>query len=160
MEKAQQIRAFQATVDASIHGLESLVRMLEKEQQALASNNPEFLEQAVKEKLDVIQELSHSIAARNELQHSLQLPEGLEGGRAFLETFKAPEKVMTVWQKLTDLSKQVVKLNNMNGQMANEGARSTRQALSILTGRSADEDTYSANPRKRKGLSSYDLGKA
>lgn len=160
MDKAQQIRAFQATVDATIQGLEVLIVTLKKEQECLTGNDPQRLEQTVIEKLKLLEDLQHSVAARNQLQLNLQLPIGLDGGEAFLKNYKAPPSVIKVWHKLATLSEQVNNLNNSNGQLANQGERTTRQAIAILTGRTQQSDTYNANPRKKAGLSSYNFGKA
>lgn len=160
MDKAQQIRAFQATVDATILGLESLIVALKKEQNCLTGNNPQQLEHIVVEKLTLLEELQHSIAARNQLQLNLQLPIGLAGGESFLKQNKAPAGVIKIWDKLVKLSDEVSILNNTNGQLANQGERATRQAIAILTGRDNQNDTYAANPRKKQGLSNHNFGKA
>jgi len=134
----QTIRAFQATVDA---------------------NSPEELESVVQEKLALLTELEHGIKARNQLQQSLGLTAGLEGGTLFLRQHKAPESVMQTWQKLLDLSAKVEQLNNQNGQLALQGERTTREALGILTGRKEDNDTYGKGRRGKSRLDSYTLAK-
>ena len=71
MERAQLIKAFIATVQASLHGLRSIEPVLCKEQAALTGKDPAILEQVVAEKLELLKHLNtacrHVIACNRPL---------------------------------------------------------------------------------------------
>ena len=159
MESAQLIKAFIATVQASLHGLRSIEPVLQLEQAALTGKDPAQLEQVVQKKLALLQQLEQSVQARDRLQKAAGLEEGLEGGAGLVATLNQPQ-LNADWQALTTLAKTVADLNDQNGQLANQGQRATRTALGILTGRSEREDTYSTLRRRQGGVSSYSLAKA
>ncbi|MBT8039283.1 MAG: flagellar protein FlgN [Gammaproteobacteria bacterium] len=158
METAQLIKAFTATVQASLHGLQSIEPVLRREQSALTGKDPAQLEQVVREKLALLKQLEHSVQARDRLQKAAGLEQGLEGGSGLVATLNLP-KLTADWQALNRLAETVAHLNDQNGQLANQGQRATRTALGILTGRSEKEHTYSTLRRKNGGASSYSLGK-
>ena len=158
MDSAQLIKAFTATVQASLHGLRSIEPVLRAEQSALTGKDPAQLEQLVQEKLALLKQLEHSVQARDRLQKAAGLEAGIEGGSELVATLNQPQ-LSADWQALTELAKTVSDLNDQNGQLASQGQRATRTALGILTGRSETEDTYSTLRRKSGGVSSYSLGK-
>ena len=159
MDSAQLIKAFTATVQASLHDLRSIEPVLRQEQALLTGKDPAQLEQLVGEKLTLLKQLEQSIQARDRLQKAAGLEEGLAGGSALVETLQQPA-LTADWQALTTLAQTVAELNDRNGQLANQGQRTTRTALGILTGRPETEDTYSTLRRKQRGLTRYSLAKA
>jgi len=158
MESAQLIKAFAATVQASLHDLRLIEPVLKREQTVLTGNDPVQLEQVVQEKLALLKQLEHSVQARDRLLKAAGLEPGSEGGGKLVETLNQPQ-LSTDWEALTTLAGTVANLNDHNGQLANQGQRATRTALGILTGRPEKEDTYSTLRRKRGGATSYTLGR-
>jgi flagellar biosynthesis/type III secretory pathway chaperone len=158
MQSGQLIKAFTATVQASLHGLQSIEPVLRREQSALTGKNPAHLEQVVREKLALLKQLEHSVQARDRLQKAAGFDQGLEGGNGLVASLNLPQ-LTADWDALTKLAVTVAGLNDQNGQLANQGQRATRTALGILTGRSDKEDTYSTLRRRNAGVSSYSLGK-
>ena len=158
MESEQLIKAFTATVQASLHGLQSLEPVLQREQRGLTGNDPVHLEQVVKEKLALLKQLEHSVLARDRLQKAAGLAEGMEAGGRLVEALNHPQ-LASDWAAMTALVQDVARLNDQNGQLALQGQRATRTALGILTGRDEKEDTYSTLRRRAGGVASYSLGK-
>ena len=158
MESAQLIKAFAATVQASLHELRSIEPLLQREQTILTGKDPAQLEQVVQEKLTLLKQLEHSVQARDRLLKAAGLESGSEGGAGLVETLGQPQ-LSADWEALTALAETVADINDHNGQLANQGQRATRTALGILTGRPEKEDTYSTLRRKRGGASSYTLGR-
>ena len=158
MQSEQLIKAFAATVQASLHGLQSIEPVLRHEQEALTGRDPGHLEQTVQEKLTLLKQLEHSVQARDRLQKAAGVAEGLEGGSHMVETIRQPQ-LSADWMAMTDLAQVVADLNDRNGQLALQGQRATRAALGILTGRDAKEDTYSTLRHKCGGVASQTLGK-
>ena len=159
MDSAQLIKAFTATVQASLHGLRSLEPVLRAEQDALTGTDPEQLERLVRQKMSLLKQLDHSVQARDRLQQAAGLDEGLDAGSALVEKLNQPQ-LTADWRALTSVAETVARLNDENGQLANQGQRATRTALGILTGRPEDEHTYSALKRKSAADSRLTLAKA
>lgn len=158
METAQLIKAFAATVQASLHGLESLAALLQQEQDAVLGKDPEHLEQLARDKLELLKQLEYGVQARDRLQKAAGYPAGFAGGSGLVSKLdQAP--LSKDWQSLTDLGERVAEHNNRNGQLVMQQQHATRSALEILTGRLRQEDTYSTLRRKRGGIASYSLGK-
>ena len=159
MEQEQLSKAFNATVQASLHGLQSLEPILRREQTALVSRDPEVLTDIVQEKIALLKQLEPSMQARNRLQVSAGMPEGIEGGSRLVEMLNQ-DPLTRDWGQLTRLAKTVSELNDHNGSLALQGQRVAREALGILTGRSPSDDTYTTQRRKNGGTASYSFGKA
>ena len=158
MERAQLIKAFIATVQASLHGLRSIEPVLCKEQAALTGKDPAILERVVAEKLELLKQLEHSVQARDRLQQAAGHAAGIDGSSTLVESLAQPQ-LSDDWQALTALAKNVADLNDRNSQLASQGQRATRTALGILTGRPEREDTYIALRRRPAGAASYTLGR-
>lgn len=158
MESEQLIKAFSATVQASLHGLQSIEPVLRREQSALSGRDPAVLERTVQEKLNLLKQLEHSVQARDRLQKAAGLEEGREAGQRLVETLNQSQ-LSADWQALNALLKTVADINDRNGQLAVQGQRATRTALGILTGRGENEDTYSTLRRKSGGASSHTLAR-
>jgi flagellar biosynthesis/type III secretory pathway chaperone len=158
METAQLIKAFTATVQASLHGLESLADLLQKEQDAVLGKDPERLEQLARDKLELLKQLEYGVQARDRLQIAAGYPAGFAGGDGLVGKLdQAP--LSKDWQSLGDLGERVAEQNNRNGQLVIQQQQAARSALEILTGRLRQDDTYSTLRRKRGGIASYSLGK-
>ena len=158
MEQAQLIKAFTATVQASLHGLDALERLLEQEQQVLASRDAEALEQLAQEKLSLLKQLQHSIDGRDRLQQTAGLQPGLDDGGRLVDALKQPA-LANQWSELLERARRVAELNDINGRLVSQGQRTTRAALGILTGRPEQQDTYSTLRRGRRAAAGYSLGK-
>lgn len=154
----QQIRAFQATLEATAHSLEELVPLLRSEQEALSSGDAQRLDQVVTDKQHLLDALRHSLSARDQLLKTLQLPAAPQGCIDFLDGNKAPATVRCIWDRILDLTRELAQLNDRNGQLASAGERQTRQALAILTGRAAQNDTYARTKRRGNQMDSHSLG--
>ncbi len=159
MDSEQLLKAFTATVQASLHGLQTIEPVLRREQDALTGRDPGALDQVVREKLELLKQIEHGIHARDRLQQTAGFGQGLEGGQQLVDAVNNAALARD-WSMLVELASQVAELNNYNGQLAVQGQRSTRMALGILTGRNAQEDTYSTLRRKRGPAAGYNFGKA
>jgi flagellar biosynthesis/type III secretory pathway chaperone len=158
VENDQLARAFTATVQASLHGLQSIEPVLRREQQALTGKDPVQLEQVVNEKLALLKQLEHSVLARDRLQKAAGLEDGIEAGGRLVQA-QGQAQLSADWATMTELVQVVAELNDQNGQLALQGQRATRTALGILTGRDQKEHTYSTLRRRSGGVASYSLGK-
>ena len=156
MTQDQVVNAFKATVQASLHGLSTLEETLESEKEALMGRDPVELEDIVRRKMALLQQLQHSVQARDRLQQAAGLAAGNDGGSAFITALSDP--VLTQeWQQLLELAETVSRLNDLNGSLTAQSQRATRQAIGILTGRDATEHTYSDVRHRRRASDGYSL---
>jgi flagellar biosynthesis/type III secretory pathway chaperone len=158
MDQAQIARAFAATVHASLHGLNELKPLLEHERQALGGRDAERVERIAGDKLALLRQLEQSVQARDRLQAAAGLGPGIEAGRRLVLAV-ADDALERDWNTLDALAREVASLNEDNGRMVQQAQRDARKALGILTGRSAQDDTYSTLRRRNGALASYSLGK-
>lgn len=158
MDTQQLIKAFTATVQSSLHGLESLHDLLQHEQDAILGKDPQRLEHLVKDKLELLKQLEYGVQARDRLQQAGGFPSGAAGGLQFVERV-GQDALNEDWRRLGELGGLVAELNNHNGQLVIQGQQAARSALEILTGRSRREDTYSTLRRRGNAAASYSLGK-
>ena len=158
MDRSQLTKAFSATVQASLHGLQSLESILEREQAALSGRDAGALERVVAEKLDLLKQIDHGVKARDRLQQQAGFAPGLEGGGALVDSLQR-DALSGDWSALVALAGHIAALNDRNGQLAMQGQRATRAALNILTGRPERQDTYSGLRRGEKAAAGYSLGK-
>lgn len=149
---------FVTTVSQGLVSMERLVAIMEEETEALTRLNPQRLDEVVQRKLAQLRELEKSVTLRERLQKSLGLKPGLAGGTAFVDKPTTPQALRTQWQSYCELAQRLEQRNNLNGQLARQGAQSTRQALGMLTGRPQDDGLYQAGKRRRGGLRGYSLG--
>lgn len=158
MDAASLKGPFRATLEASLAELGRLRDILETEQQALLGQDATALEQAVQEKTRCLETLEHSVKAREQMLAQLGLPGGLGGAEQFLSAHFSPDELLAEWQQLVALSREVAELNIHNGKLAMASERSTREALSILTGRPLAPETYTRKSRST-GCTGITLGK-
>ncbi len=158
MDRAQLIKAFTATVQASLHDLQSLEPILRREQKALTGKDPELIEGLAQQKLGLLKQLRHSLEARERLQKTAGLSAGPEGGEQLVAAVNRAELTQD-WRAMNELAQTVASLNDRNAQLAAQCQRATRAALGILTGRDEQHDTYSTLRRHTAGTKGYSLGK-
>lgn len=159
MSAAELKGPFLATLQATLADLRRLREILLQEQTALHGKDPEILEQVVQSKNDCLQALQHSVQAREQMLAQLGLPGGLVGAEQFISAHFSPAEMLTDWEALVTVSREVGDLNVHNGKLARAGERTTREALSILTGRPQAAGTYSRKGGQGQQLSGYSLGK-
>ncbi len=158
MDRSQLTKAFSATVQASLHGLQSLEPILQRERDALAGRDPEQLTSIVQDKLAQLEALVPSVKARDRLLTAAGLAEGTDGGSQLVATLD-DAALSRDWSELVALAARVAELNDVNAQLAAQGQRATRTALGILTGRSSHDDTYAELRRKPAAAARQTLGK-
>lgn len=159
MDKDQLIKAFGATVQASLHGMDALEQLLQREQALLSSRDAEALEQIAGEKLALLKQLQHSVDGRDRLQQAAGLQAGLEDGSRLVESAQQPA-LRSDWERLVEQAQRVAELNEINGRLLAQRQRTTREALGILTGRPEQQDTYSTLRRGgARATAGYSLGK-
>ena len=158
MDHIQLTKAFAATVQASLHGLQSLETVLQHERDALAGRDPEQLASIVERKLAQLKALEPSVKARDRLLAAAGLGEGMDGGNQLVATLD-DTTLSHDWSELVVLATRVAELNDINAQLAAQGQRATRTALGILTGRPSSNDTYADLRRKPAAATRQTLGK-
>ena len=158
MDHNQLAKAFAATVQASLHGLQSLEPVLRRERDALAGRDPGQLTGIVEDKLAQLKALEPSVKARDRLLTAAGLDAGLDGGSELVAKL-GDASLSRDWSALVALATRVAELNDINARLAAQGQRATRTALGILTGRPSSDDTYAGLRRKPAATTRQILGK-
>lgn len=153
MDSTQLVTAFTATLEASLHGLQALEPLLEREREALTGRDPQRLEALVRDKLAVLEQLEHSVRARDGLQRAAGFGAGSVDGGRLVAALDQPA-LSAAWTALETLARQVAGLNDRNAQLTVQRQRNVRTALGILTGRPAGDDTYT-RLRRRSGADAH-----
>lgn len=159
MNNDQLVTTFAATVQASLHGLKSLEPILEQEHLALSGRDPGRLEALVKEKMALLQQLQHSVQARERLQQTTGFEPGNAGGDALVAAI-ANDDVAREWSKLLELASRIAGLNDRNGRLAALGQHAAQQAIGILTGRDQTDHTYGTLGHRKRAAGGYSLAHA
>ena len=154
------LQHFTASVQRTLAVLQRLEAALTTEQTALTSADPERLQQAVREKLTVLADLEPLLNEREAIQKHLGVAAGPAGGDQLLASAPADAEVRLQWEELKTRAGNVERLNAQNGQLALQGEKTARHAVSLLTGRPAEPETYGRSGRSRPGLGGLPLAKA
>lgn len=153
------LQGFAAGVQRTLAALQRLETVLLAEQSALSGSDPEALEQAVRAKVAALAELEPVVAERDTLQQRLGAGPGVAGGEQLVAGAPSGAKVRSHWEALKALAARVEKLNVQNGQLALQGEKTARQAVSILTGRPAEPQVYGRRGSAGGALGGSTLGK-
>jgi flagellar biosynthesis/type III secretory pathway chaperone len=154
------LRAFSDCVQRTLAVLQRLEAALHTEQQALTGRNAGQLEQAVQTKLAVLGELEPLVAERDTIQQQLGMPAGPSGGDQLLSSAPADAPIRQQWEALKTLAASVEQLNSRNGQLALQGEKTARFAVSLLTGRPAEPETYGRHGQGKGAASGLSLARA
>lgn len=141
-DASTDLQQFAAGVQRTLAVLQRLESVLGDEQAALTGTEPDALERAVQAKLAVLTELEPVVAQRDAVQQRLGAGPGIAGGEQLLASAPPDSSVRKQWDELKALAARVEKLNVQNGQLALQGEKITRHAVSILTGRPAEPEVY------------------
>jgi flagellar biosynthesis/type III secretory pathway chaperone len=155
-----ELQAFTTSVQRTLGVLQRLEAALAAEQAALTGSDAEQLQQAVRAKLTVLTELEPLLSERDAIQQRLGMAKGPAGGDQLLAGAPADAPVCQQWEALKQHAANVEKLNARNGQLAVQGEKTARLAVSLLTGRPAETETYGRSGHGKTGLGGLSLAKA
>jgi flagellar biosynthesis/type III secretory pathway chaperone len=157
VRRAQLTRAFTATVEANVHGLQAMLELLACERQAIVARDPGALERITRDKLEILTQIEHGAKARARLLQAAGLDAAVDAADRLVRQLDEPA-LTEAWQRLITLGDRAAVENARNGQLIAQGQRMAREALGILTGRSNREDTY-GGVRRRTAYVGASLGK-
>ena len=144
----------------AVAGLQQLGETLSEEHAALADRDPKVLEAAVARKSGLLAVVQPQLSALTGLLNSLGLKAPDTATLAGLAARPETADIARLWRQLRQLSTEVDDQNRRNGQLAAQKERATREALSILTGRDSEGQTYGPGGASRSGLATCSLAKA
>jgi flagellar biosynthesis/type III secretory pathway chaperone len=157
---ASLLAPFATAVADTLRHLEALQPLLEREHEALHGREPQTLNAVIREKLEVLGRLEAAMRGIETLLQRAGLRGGGAGGDALLERLPHPDELGEQWRRLKTRAAEVDRLNARNGSLTKQAQRSTRTALSILTGRQTTDPSYDRRGRDQGGLTGYSLGEA
>jgi flagellar biosynthesis/type III secretory pathway chaperone len=159
-KSTSDLQQFAASVQRTLAALQRLEVALQNEQAALVGTVPEQLEQAVQAKIGMLSELEPLLAERDAIQQRLGVDQGLAGGDQLLTSAPPDAAVRIQWEELKALAARVEKRNTQNGQLALQGEKTARYAVSLLTGRPTEPDVYGKQGSTSNRLGGVTLAKA
>jgi len=159
-KSTSDLQQFAASVQRTLAALQRLEAALKDEQAALVGTVPQQLEQAVHAKIGILSELEPLLAERDAIQQRLGAGQGLAGGDQLLASAPPEAAIRILWEALKALAAQVEKRNTQNGQLALQGEKTARFAVSLLTGRPAEADIYGKQGNTSNRLGGVTLAKA
>ncbi|MCW8906400.1 MAG: flagellar protein FlgN [Sedimenticola sp.] len=153
---ADQQQQLSQLVSAEYACAQSLLELLQKEQQILKSADADALESISQEKQQLVIRMHRQARQREQLVDRLQA-----GGdiNELLKTLSGSEPAR-LWQQLGEIAARLQQQNEINGGMVALNQRHTRQALDILCGRSGNREIYGARGEYRQMESGKPLAKA
>jgi flagellar biosynthesis/type III secretory pathway chaperone len=154
------LRAFSDCVQRTLAVLQRLETALQTEQQALIGRDAVQLERAVNDKLAMLAELEPLVRERDAIQQQLEAPAGTPGGDHLLASAPPEAPIRRQWDELKTLAIAVEQLNGRNGQLAMQGEKAARFAVSLLTGRPSEPDTYGRKGQGKGGVAGLSLARA
>ncbi len=125
--------------------LEQLFHALENEYRALSENDIQAIESIAQEKIILMEQLEDLNKERRALLEAAGLDLDANGIDDFLNssTITDKPKLKTLWNDISNLSKQCEKQNNINGIIIENNKRHTENALSVLQGKQQTAELYS-----------------
>jgi flagella synthesis protein FlgN len=119
--------------------------LLEDEQIALKTANPETLPEIHSDKAALVDELNALEAGRNQLVGGGSPLSDRERMHAWLKSHPGEKKIATQWQALIDLAHQAKLASELNASLVKLHLERTTQALVILTRHSQGNQLYGSN---------------
>lgn len=136
--------------DLLSNGLQSLKELcvvLQREQQSLAQNNAELLEQCAVEKQPLIQHLNDFQQSWQSKFSTMGLPCSNEGMDLYIHNLHSSQQVelQDLWRAFAEQGKICQTLNQVNGNVIAINSKHLKQLLAILHGQSLSPSTYGPN---------------
>lgn len=157
---ATNLERLEQNLKRAVPGMERLAALLGEERAALGGDDPAALETVVARKVELLADIEPALNELAGTLDSLGLGPPDEPTLDRLAAQPETAELARLWQRLRRLSGEIDAHNLRNGQLATQKERATRTALSILTGRASEDETYSARGTSRSRLAAYSLAKA
>lgn len=141
------LNALTSLVDSAIEQVKQLCLILEKEQQALLSEDHAALEQLIEQKLLTSQSLDLIEMQRQNIMSSAGLNTDNDSMPSFLlanQTNTNFRPLIKSWESLMALLKESANQNQLNGILLEKQRQHVQRALKILLEQSSSPDIYDA----------------
>ncbi len=125
--------------------LNQLLNALINEHQALSENNHQSIEAIAKEKIILMEQLEDLDKERRNLLEKAGLDLEATGIKDFFNNSSSPRApiMKSIWEKISKLTRDCEKQNNINGMIIENNKQHTENALSILQGKQQNTELYS-----------------
>jgi len=132
--------------------LEQLFHALENEFKALSDNDIQAIQAIAQEKVLLMEQLEDLNKERRLLLEEAGLNLATTGIDDLLNSSKITSSphLKTLWNNISNLSKQCDKQNNINGIIIDNNKRHTENALSVLQGKQQTNELYSSKGQSIK----------
>lgn len=133
-----------STLNAEQQATQSLVLVLQREQDALAAGQPEEIAELITEKANVIATMATLADQRHQTLAAFSFDASEGGMQSWLDR-DGSESEKQVWDELFALAQTARELNRLNGVLIGKQMSINQNALQILQGKSQTGNFYGPN---------------
>lgn len=156
---AEQQNRLSQVISTELNCAHSLAEILQREQNALKSHDPEQVLDISREKQQAVEQMQECARQRDHLLASLGVTSGTTGIDLLLQA-NSTAHCADLWHQLGEVAGKLRKQNEINGGILALSQRHNKQALDLLCGRTDSRNTYGARGQHHQDQSGHSLAKA
>ncbi|WP_029135060.1 flagella synthesis protein FlgN [Sedimenticola selenatireducens] len=156
---AEQQNRLSQIISTELNCAHSLAEILQREQNALKSHDPEQVLDISREKQQTVDQMQECGRQRDRLLTSLGVAGGSTGINKLIQTNSAAT-CAGLWRQLEAIAGKLREQNEINGGILALSQRHNKQALDLLCGRTDSRNTYGARGQHNQDQSGHSLAKA
>lgn len=149
----------QKQISKDIAACQSLLALLDQEQAALKSRDPEALAGVIESKLPPLAQLETSARQRAQWLKDADPKEMSKKWRALLNDL-AQDKIKRDWEKLKQLTRECQQKNETNGKILSRHQQIYGRLLEVMRGQTRAPDLYTATGSTHTRHNSNKMGEA
>lgn len=146
-------------INCDIQACNTLLTLLEQEQEALASRDPEILAAVVEQKIAPLTHLENSAKQRGQWSTIGEGDKANESWNSMLAEL-AQDKIKKDWETLKELTQKCKQLNEVNGKILGRQQQVYGRLIELLRGQTQAPTLYTAMGTATAGRSSFKVDEA
>lgn len=156
---AEQQNRLSQVISSELNCAHSLAEILQREQSALKSHDPEQVLGISREKQQAVDQMQECARQRDRLLASLGAAGGATGIDLLVQANSAAQ-CADLWRRLQEVAGKLREQNEINGGILALSQRHNKQALDLLCGRTDSGSTYGAKGQHNQDQPGHSLAKA
>lgn len=146
--KKQSLEAMKIMVEKDQLISQQLMNLLDQERQLLKQKSYDSLDELLKQKNPLIEQLKNHADIRRQWLQSLYKVADESYWREFVESFGLPE-LSKQWSEVNETIEKCKSLNDTNGLLITRGQKTYEQLIFLLKGGNRQSDVYTAKGSKQ-----------
>ena len=160
MASAEELQTLDKLLTNDVKATQSLLALLEEEQEALKSRNVESLEKIVEDKAPLLAQLEESAVQRTLWVQRITNEDNAEDAWKDILESDIPPALKTNWESLKQLLESCKLKNEVNGKMLARNQQVFSRLLDIMRGQQVSKNLYNASGAASGGSRSKIVGEA